>query len=198
MHSHGMPKVFLLRAKPSAILGLPHVYLPSEFFVKKILVLDDRPESLFVLKAIFENRQYGAVVAVSDPNEAIRVCNEPPSIDLFVCDVVLRSSMTGVETAVRLHEQCPVPILLTSGTGLEGWHDDDHDSLRKLLPHRVDFIQKPFTADQLMAAVDMLMNRTSTSPEFIAMFQLAVANRQSAESRSSLLRFSRAPRTGST
>src|SRR6266851_1421496 len=148
--------------------------------MRKILVLDDQPDSITALQAILEYRGYSAVVPVSDPREAIRILSDKCAIDFFVCDIVLRSSMTGAETAFLVHQSCPdLPILFTSGTALEGLDKADFETLSQLLAAaRVDFLQKPFTAAQLISAADRLFAAQAAPPEFVRALQCATDHRQ--------------------
>src|SRR6185437_1815586 len=108
--------------------------------MRKILVLDDQPDSLTTLKAILEYRGYSAVIPASDPAAAILICSSGCDLDLLVCDIVLRAPITGAEAALQIHRNCPrLAILFTSGTALEGLDDADFGTLNGLLHARVDF-----------------------------------------------------------
>jgi len=152
--------------------------------MRKILVLDDQPDSLTTLQAILEHRGYSTVVPANDPSDAIRICADGCAIDLLVCDIVLCSPITGAEVATEIHRQCSdVPILFTSGTALEGLHDADFESLSRLLPARVDFLQKPFTAAQLFSATNRLFTATTAPPEFVQAMRRAAEHRESVPKR---------------
>jgi CheY-like chemotaxis protein len=147
--------------------------------MRKILVLDDQPDSLTTLQAILEYRGYSAVITATDPADAIRISSGGCPIDLLVCDIVLRSSVTGPDVAAEIHRHCPdLPILFASGTALEGLHDSDFESLSRLLPARIDFLQKPFTASQLLSATNRLFSVETGPPEFVRAMQRAAEHRQ--------------------
>jgi CheY-like chemotaxis protein len=147
--------------------------------MRKILVLDDQPDSLTTFQAILEHRGYSVVIPAGDPAEAIRLCADGCAIDLVVCDIVLRSHVTGTDVATEIHRQCPnVPILFTSGTALEGLHDGDFESLSRLLPARIDFLQKPFTAAQLLSATNRLFDASIVPPEFVQAMRRAAEHRE--------------------
>jgi CheY-like chemotaxis protein len=147
--------------------------------MRKILVLDDQPDSLTTLQAILEHRGYSTVIPAADPSEAIRLCADGCAMDLIVCDIVLRSHVTGPEVASEIHQHCPdVPILFTSGTSLEGLHDADFESVSRLLPARIDFLQKPFTAAQLLAATNRLFGASTVPAEFVQAMQHAAQHRE--------------------
>jgi CheY-like chemotaxis protein len=147
--------------------------------VRRVLVLDDEPESRQVLKAIFERSGDVEVLTSSTPDEAIRLCHGVQPLDLIVCDIVLRSPMTGVETAFHIYETCgDLPILFTSGTPLEGLSDSDFELLRQNLHKRIDFVQKPFTATELIARADRLMNISEAPTEFVTVIEGAETYRK--------------------
>ena len=161
--------------------------------MRKILVLDDQLDSLTALQAILEYRGYGHVIPVSDPHEAMRIVSDESAdgcaVDFFVCDIVLRSSMTGAETAFLVHQTCPdLPILFTSGTALEGLDDADFETLNQLLAARVDFLQKPFTATQLVSVADRLLSARGSPPEFARALQRASDHRQTFRKHSTRVR----------
>ena len=142
--------------------------------MRKILVLDDQPDSLTTLRAILEHRSYGTVISAFDPSEAIRICTDGCAIDLLVCDIVLRAPMTGVEAAFAIHQSCrDLPILFTSGTSLEGLDQADFETLSRLIPARIDFLQKPFTVAQVVSAATRLLAAHTTPPEFVRAVQRA-------------------------
>ena len=146
--------------------------------MRKILVLDDQPDSLTTLQAILEYRGYSEVKATSNPAETIRICEEGYAADLLVCDVILRASMTGAEAGLEIHRLRPdLPILFTSGTALEGLDEADFGALSQLLSARVGFLQKPFTAGELISASDRLLGGKTVSPDFVRAMKRAAVHR---------------------
>lgn len=122
-----------------------------------ILLVDDDLVSVSAIAHILGHHQY-SVVSTDSAEEAFRHCREL-HIDLVIADVLLRSPITGTELAIAIRQQCPaVPLLFISGTPLAGWSARDFANVETLLPGRVEFLMKPFTADALVDAVSRLLN----------------------------------------
>jgi DNA-binding response OmpR family regulator len=124
-----------------------------------VLVLDDHPVSLDVLRWILESKGF-VVLSAADADSAAAHAEEY-KVDLLIADVHLRSARSGTELALKLRETRPdLPVLFTSGTPIEGWADIDFLNLKTLSEAAIDFIPKPFTADALVARVkDLLAGR---------------------------------------
>ena len=144
---------------------------------KTILILDDQAASLRVFGWVLESRHF-LVIQADDAETAIRCCNNGP-IDLFICDVQLRSALSGTNAARVVHDSCPqIPILFTSGTPIEGWAAHDFENLRSLLVCRVDFLPKPFSIESLLGKTESLISASAPLEEFLELFERAEINRQ--------------------
>jgi len=142
-----------------------------------VLVVDDSVDSLDVVRIVLESRGH-SVLTTSDPYEAIRMCRES-DISLLISDLILHSPITGTDLALQSHELRPdAAILLMSGTAPEGWPNADFEKLGRFLPVRADFLQKPFTSNQLLAKVDTLMKATAPLPEFGTLIRDAERSRR--------------------
>jgi len=120
------------------------------------LVIEDDVSSVNVLAHVLERRGY-RVLTSTEADEAARICGDV-KIDVVVCDLILRAAYSGTDVARRLREHCSdVPVLFVSGTPLEGWSSHDFSNVEALLPGRVEFLMKPFTAEALAEAVARLM-----------------------------------------
>jgi DNA-binding response OmpR family regulator len=143
------------------------------------LVLDDDPDSLNVLSWVLE-RNY-TVVKTDTADHAIEICqNFKDQISLIVADVFLRSPVSGTRVAIDARVCCKdVPILLTSGTPVEGWRDCDFENFKKLMSGRLDFLLKPFTAQVLVRKVEVLLNGDWLATEAQTLYEDAEAYRRS-------------------
>lgn len=113
---------------------------------KSILVLDDDPDILEVIKIIFEEKQY-EVRTLSDSNLIFDFISKKRP-DLILLDIWM-SGMDGQEIAARLKqnpETHEIPIIMISANN-EG---------KKIaeLSHANEYIAKPFEIDELVQTVE--------------------------------------------
>jgi len=112
-----------------------------------ILIAEDDPAVRLVVQRVLKTHGYRLLVAL-DGREALTLMQEHgEGVDLVLSDVMM-PGVGGVVLAKRLREEHPdVPVILMSGYG-------ETDSVQhQLAQHQVAFLQKPFTAGQLTAAV---------------------------------------------
>jgi CheY-like chemotaxis protein len=112
-----------------------------------VLLVEDQPEvRRFVTMAL---KAYGyEVIEAASAAEALRFCDrEGAAIDLVLTDVVM-PNMSGRELAERLAERHPgIKVLFMSGYA-------SHVGLRPgSVEQPADFIQKPFSPDQLASKI---------------------------------------------
>ena len=140
-------------------------------------MLDDDPDSGNVLCWVIE-RSY-RVLRASTADEAVDFWHEHNgSIGLIVADIFLSSPVSGTQVAIQVRESSPhVAVLFTSGTPLEGWRDVDFENFKNLMSGRVDFLQKPFTAQALVRKVDALLNGDWSAIEAQALYENATSYR---------------------
>ncbi|HJU29007.1 MAG TPA: response regulator, partial [Candidatus Binataceae bacterium] len=103
----------LADAKPSAAASVNDVSVP-----RRILAIDDHPENIEPLKAIFETKGHRVDVAFSGADAIDRV-SRGDTYDLVLCDVGM-PGMNGWQVAERLRGMTPgVAIYLITGWGQE-------------------------------------------------------------------------------
>lgn len=118
---------------------------------QNILVVDDNPDAIAIVRTTLEARGYNVIGAQSGKEALDLVDANPP--DLILLDVMM-PEMSGIEVLERLKNvprtsQIPV-ILLTAKT-----QDDD-----VIGGYRVGadyYITKPFTTRQLMYGVELVL-----------------------------------------
>ncbi len=112
-----------------------------------VLVVEDQPAVLSLARKILEGRGYQVLTAAS-PGEALeRAEEEPTAIHLLVTDVIM-PEMNGRELADRMSAVYPdLVVLFMSG------YAEDVIAERGVVEEGVHFLEKPFTAADLAAAV---------------------------------------------
>jgi signal transduction histidine kinase/ActR/RegA family two-component response regulator len=114
---------------------------------ESILIVEDEPDILAVVKNILESRGYSAHAALT-PSEAIRKASEYHEIRLLLTDVVM-PEMNGSELAQKLKSMIPgLKIIFMSG------YTADIVAGRGVLDDDITFIQKPFSVENLIRAVE--------------------------------------------
>jgi PAS domain S-box-containing protein len=143
-----LPRVWATEAesgKPEAV--------PAMGGMETLLVVEDQPEVREYAAAAL--RAYGyQVMQAANAGEALLVCErEGQRIDLILTDVVM-PVLSGRELADRLKQLRPgIKVLFMSG------HTDDAMVHHGVLAKDVEFIQKPFSPDELAIKVrDVLMS----------------------------------------
>lgn len=120
-------------------------------YIDKILVVDDSPDNVFLVKTILEEEGYEIATAENGPN-ALQKINESP-FDLVLLDLMM-PGMDGYEVTQRIRENTEIksymPILLITA-------HDSPDVARGLDLGADDFIRKPVTVDELLARVRCLL-----------------------------------------
>lgn len=80
----------------------------------KVLVVDDDPTIVLILKAFFANYKIQQVIAAGNGAEAIELLKDHGDIDLIVSDLNMPTS-DGVEFLMHLQEiGCQIPIVIVS------------------------------------------------------------------------------------
>jgi CheY-like chemotaxis protein len=128
---------------------------------KKILVVDDDPDTVEVIRLTLESAGYEVVSAASGEEGLRRVVQEKP--DLIILDVMMDTTTEGFHVSLQLRSPDPaspyadfrqIPILMLTAihttTPLRFAPDADY------LP--VDeFVEKPIAPEALLAKVEALL-----------------------------------------
>ncbi|MCH9649502.1 MAG: response regulator [Deltaproteobacteria bacterium] len=124
----------------------------------KILIVDDDPDILFLLKRCLENAEF-QVVSVSDPSRAVQVARES-AVDAAVLDIMM-PGVSGYEVLQGLRSQRStqtLPVVFLSA------RDGDQDREHGLSLGANDYLAKPFQADQLVASLENLLREHLSIP----------------------------------
>jgi two-component system, OmpR family, KDP operon response regulator KdpE len=119
-----------------------------------ILVVDDEPQILRVMRASLPARGY-EVRTASDGDEALdEIGKQMP--DIIILDLVM-PGMSGLEVCRRVREFSAVPVIVLSAKGSES------DKVAALDLGADDYVTKPFGMDELLARVRAVMRRQPAS-----------------------------------
>jgi PAS domain S-box-containing protein len=115
---------------------------PTRDSAGTVLIVEDEPAVLEVASDIFDSLGYDVVTA-TDANEAIKVLDGHPSIDVLFSDVIMPNGMNGVELSRKAREMRPdLKILLASGYPMSALPSEG-------LGAGVSFISKPYRWTEL-------------------------------------------------
>ncbi len=122
----------------------------------RILVVDDEPQILRVLRINFLARQYEVITAETGTDALDRASNDHP--DLVILDLGL-PDLDGVEVIRRLRAWTRIPIIVLSG------RVDSHDKVDALDAGADDYVTKPFSVDELLARIRVVTRRRAETDE---------------------------------
>lgn len=117
---------------------------------QKILVVDDEPKIVEVVKSYLENRGFAVVAAYSGQEALAKFETENPS--LVILDLML-PDITGEEICRALRKKSRVPIIMLTAKV------EEEDILRGLNIGADDYVTKPFSPRQLVARVEAVLRR---------------------------------------
>jgi two-component system response regulator MprA len=128
----------------------------------RILVVDDEPRMLSMMRRVLEADGYGVIVA-SDGEAALEISRSEP-IDLIILDVMM-PNLDGFEVCRTVRRESLVPILMLTA------RDEGVDKVTGLDCGADDYVVKPFDADELMARVRALLRRVQPRHVEVLRFQ---------------------------
>jgi DNA-binding response OmpR family regulator len=123
----------------------------------RILVVDDEPSVLLTYQMILEQKGY-EVAAVPSSEEARRVLESSPQLDLMLCDLSLGEKDSGFAIIEYAHQRQPgLPTLLLTGYA-------DEDTTAHALQLGVSLLLKPIAIEEFLGAVRAHL-RTTYEPK---------------------------------
>ena len=131
---------------------------------KRILVVDDAVDNLFLLQTVLDLEGYQVEIADSGKAALAKIEQEPP--DLLLLDVMM-PGMNGIEVVqhIRQNRNLPfIPVILVTGC--------DRSSESQELDIE-DFITKPVDFDKLLWRVGAILAMPNLEAKAIANRQLA-------------------------
>ena len=121
-----------------------------------VLVVDDEPQILRVMRASLPIRGYEVLTASSGEEALNQLSKQVP--DLVILDLVM-PEMSGLEVCRRVREFSSVPIIVLSAKGSES------DKVSALDLGADDYVTKPFGMDELLARSRAVLRRLSTTTD---------------------------------
>ena len=145
-----------MRRLASHSLEMTVSYAEETSMAQTILVVDDEPEIVRLVRAYLEEAGY-RVVTGADGQEALYVARrEKP--DLVVLDVLM-PRMDGLEFTRRIRRERDVPIIMLTARA------EETDRIVGLELGADDYITKPFSPREVVARVRAVLRRTQSQPE---------------------------------
>jgi two-component system KDP operon response regulator KdpE len=117
-----------------------------------ILVVDDEPRLVHLVREILTATGYDVLAAASGDQAVEIVALEQP--DLVILDIVLLGSTDGYQAAHRIREFSNVPIIMLTAKVREA------DKLRGFEMGVDDYITKPFSSKELLARIRAVLKRS--------------------------------------
>lgn len=122
-----------------------------------ILVVDDEPRLVRLVREVLQAVGYRVVVAGDGPAALEQVALERP--DLVLLDVLLPRGLDGYETCRRLREFSDIPVIMLTAKAREA------DKLEGFEVGADDYLTKPFSSKELLARVRALLRRSKRGEE---------------------------------
>ncbi len=120
-----------------------------------ILVVDDEPQLVKVLRGYLERANFRVVTAGDGPMALAQFKHEKP--DLVLLDLNL-PGIDGIDVARRLRATSNVPIIMATA------RVDETDRLIGLELGADDYVTKPFSAREVVARVRAVLRRADSTP----------------------------------
>lgn len=117
----------------------------------KILVVDDEPMIIDVIKAYLERAGYLVYTAVNG-SEALRIFNDV-NPDFLILDLML-PDFSGEEICKRVRETSDVPIMMLTAKTAE------EDRINGIIIGADDYLTKPFSPREVVVRVEAILRRT--------------------------------------
>ncbi len=129
--------------------------------MKKILVIDDLPENVFLLQDRLENEGYEVITAYEGKSGINKAISEQP--DLILLDIMM-PEITGLDVCKKLvknEDTSHIPIILVTAK------IEAEDTKEGLEAGAFDYIKKPFNRIELLARVKSALKLSDARRQLI-------------------------------
>ncbi len=123
-----------------------------------VLIVEDEEQVRVLAEAIVQEAGHETLTAAT-AEQAVAMIGERPDIDLLFTDIGLQQDLeAGLQLARDLVVRKPaLPVLYTTGQGVT-------DGMRAMFTEPFGFLPKPYTPDDLKAAVGNLLSGANARP----------------------------------
>jgi two-component system KDP operon response regulator KdpE len=118
----------------------------------KILVVDDEPHLVKLVRSNLEAQNYKVITAMDGVSGLNMVEKEGP--DLVILDIML-PGMDGFDVLQKIREFSSVPVVMLTAK------DQDVDVVKGLTLGADDYVKKPFSVHELLARVEAVLRRAA-------------------------------------
>ena len=123
-------------------------------FRYKILVIDDDDSVCFYIRGVLESQGYDVIVAENGKDSEMYASSHCP--DVILLDLGL-PDMDGVAVLKKIREWSSVPVIVVSS------HQHEQDKVRALENGADDYVQKPFSTQELLARIRVAIRHSNNS-----------------------------------
>lgn len=124
----------------------------------KILVVDDEPHLLKLVRSNLEAAHYKVTVAMDGPSALAMMGGE--GADLVILDIMM-PGLDGFEVLQKIREFSVVPVIILTAK------DQEVDVVKGLRFGADDYIRKPFSVHELLARVEAVLRRGAPSEDIM-------------------------------
>ncbi len=122
----------------------------------KILVIDDEPHLVKLVRSNLEAQHFKVISAMDGPSGLAMVEKEGP--DLIILDIML-PGMDGFDVLQKIREFSAVPVIMLTAK------DQEIDVVKGLRLGADDYVRKPFSVHELLARVEAVLRRAAPSED---------------------------------
>lgn len=122
----------------------------------KILVVDDEPHLIKLVRTNLEAQHYKVITALDGPTGLAMAEKEGP--DLIILDIML-PGVDGFDILQKIREFSAVPVIMLSAK------DQEIDKVKGLTLGADDYVSKPFSVHELLARVEAVLRRAAPSED---------------------------------
>ena len=127
---------------------------------KTVMVIDDEPDTITLLKQVFINNGFNVSGALSGKEALRKISEVNPSI--VVLDLLM-PEMDGMETLEEIHKISSIPVIILSAVNRK------EDIVKALRAGTDDYVTKPFNNDELIARVHSVLRRAEKTSNVTSM-----------------------------
>ncbi len=124
-----------------------------------VLVVDDEPRLVSLVRHVLEAVGYRVVAAVDGRSALEKVAIEQP--DLVLLDILLPGEIDGYEVCRRLREFSNVPIIMLTAKAKE------EDKITGFDVGADDYLTKPFSSKELVVRVRAVLRRSESPGQIV-------------------------------